>query len=146
MKLIVLILCLLGIPTSLVWGESLSSHPSDQRLSEMQKQQLAKELTHEALAAYKAHHFQAAIDLAERMRDLNIKADKAYLENARKIILASSKHQKEGFEPSLIKAMQLYTKGDYRGSAALCQNLLKQDPSYDEAKRCVEKAQKKLSP
>jgi hypothetical protein len=121
-----------------------SASPADQKLSPMQKKALAKELTHQALTAYKAKHYQQARELAQRLRDLNIPGEKAYLENARKIILAASKKQKDIYEPKLIEAVRLYTQGDYQGSLTLCEAILKDDPTFDDAQRCAEKAKGKL--
>ena len=51
-------------------------------------------------------------------------------------------HELEQF---LIQAKANYAEGNYRASRDLCEALLKEDPNYEKAKDCAERAKKQLN-
>ena len=53
--------------------------------------------------------------------------------------------QKEEFEPFLIQAKEKYAEGDYNASRDLCEEMVRRDGAYEEAKECVLKAKKQLN-
>src|SRR5690606_22834897 len=50
--------------------------------------------------------------------------------------------QKEEFEPFLIQAKEKYAEGDYNSARDLCEEMLKRDPAYEDAKDLLNKTKK----
>lgn len=116
-----------------------------ERDPEGEKKQLVAELFQKAVAAFGTKSYQEAIDTAEKIRQIEIRGETQYLNEAKQIIDRARIQQKEEFEPFLIQAKEKYAEGDYNSSRDLCEEMLKRDPSYDDAKECVLKAKKQLN-
>lgn len=116
-----------------------------ERDPEADKRKLVAELFQKAVAAFTNKAYQEAIDTAERIRGIELKGDTQYLNEAKQIIDRAKMLQKEEFEPFLIQAKEKYAEGDYNASRDLCEEMLKRDNSYEEAKECVLKAKKQLN-
>jgi pSer/pThr/pTyr-binding forkhead associated (FHA) protein/tetratricopeptide (TPR) repeat protein len=112
---------------------------------EEEKRKLVADLFQKAVAAFTNKSYQEAIDTAEKIRQVEIKGDTQYLNEAKQIIDRAKMLQKEEFEPFLIQAKEKYAEGDYNASRDLCEEMLKRDSSYEEAKDCVLKAKKQLN-
>jgi len=67
------------------------------------------------------------------------------VQEAQTLIDKAKAFQKEQFEPFLIQAKEKYAEGDYNASREICEEMLKQDSTYDEAKECSLKAKKQLN-
>jgi tetratricopeptide (TPR) repeat protein len=112
---------------------------------EEDKRKLVSELFQKAVNAFTAKSYQEAIDTAEKIRQIELKGDTQYLNEAKQIIDRARILQKEEFEPFLIQAKEKYAEGDYNASRDLCEEMAKKDSSYDEAKECVLRAKKQLN-
>ncbi len=109
------------------------------------KRKLIADLFQQAMAAFTSKGYQEAIDTAEKIRQIEIKGDTQYLNEAKQIIDRSRSLQKEEFEPFLIQAKEKYAEGDYNASRDLCEEMTKRDANFEEAKECVFKAKKQLN-
>lgn len=89
--------------------------------------------------------YQEAIDLAEQIRKINLKSDQTYLNEAKQIIDRAKIAQKEEFEPFLIQAKEKFAEGDYNATRDLCEEMLKRDAAYEDAKELLLKSKKQLS-
>lgn len=116
-----------------------------ERNPEEEKRQKIKELYEQALQQFNNRAYQEAIDLAEQMRKINLKSDQSYLNEAKQIIDRARIAQKEEFEPFLIQAKEKYSEGDYNASRDLCEEMLKRDAAYEDAKELLAKAKKQLN-
>lgn len=116
-----------------------------ERDPEGDKRDQVKVLFEKAVDAFSKNAYQSAIDFAEQIRAIELKGDTTYLTDAKKIIDRSRQAQKEEFEPFLLKAKEDFAEGNYKSSRDLCEEMLKQDPGYQEAKDCVLKAKKQLN-
>ncbi len=112
---------------------------------ETEKKKVVVELFQKAIAALQQKQYQEAINGAEQARLIEIKGDTQYLSQAKQIIDQAKILQKEEFEPFLISAKEKFAEGDYNESRNLCEEMLKKDSSYEEAKECVLKAKKNLN-
>jgi len=112
---------------------------------EQDKRKLVAELFQKAVAAFTNKSYQEAIDTADRIRQIELKGDTQYLNEAKQIIDRARMLQKDEFEPFLIQAKEKYAEGDYNASRDLCEEMLKRDAAYEEAKECVTKAKKQLN-
>ncbi|MBY0371469.1 FHA domain-containing protein [bacterium] len=112
---------------------------------EMEKKRAVLELFQRAVAALQQKQYQEAINNAEQARKVELKNDTQYLNEAKQIIDQARMLQKEEFEPFLISAKEKFAEGDYNGSRNLCEEMLKKDPSYEEASSCVLRARKNLN-
>jgi pSer/pThr/pTyr-binding forkhead associated (FHA) protein/tetratricopeptide (TPR) repeat protein len=133
-----------GIKAAEVKVRSLEQIPPD-RDAEGDKKKLVKELFEKALSAFALKGYQEAIDLAEKIRQIELKGDTSYLNEAKQIIDKAHMLQKEEFEPFLIQAKEKYAEGDYNAGRDLCEEMLKRDGAYGEAKECLLKAKKALN-
>lgn len=109
------------------------------------KRKLVADLFQQSMAAFTSKSYQEAIDTAEKIRQIEIKGDTDYLNQAKQIIDRSRALQKEEFEPFLIQAKEKYAEGDYNASRDLCEEMTKRDSNFEEAKECVYKAKKQLN-
>jgi len=116
-----------------------------ERDPEQEKRKLVAELFHKAVTAFSNKGYQEAIDTAEKVRQIELKGDTQYLNEAKQIIDRARMLQKEEFEPFLIQAKEKFAEGDYNASRDLCEEMLKRDNAYEEAKECVLKARKQLN-
>ena len=133
-----------GIKAAEYKVRSLEQIPPD-RDPERDKKKQVKELFEKALSAFALKGYQEAIDTAEKIRQIELKGDTSYLNEAKQIIDKARMLQKEEFEPFLIQAKEKYAEGDYNASRDLCEEMLKRDGAYEEAKECVLKAKKQLN-
>ncbi len=90
-----------------------------------------------AVDAFGRRSYQEAIDKAESARRIEIRGETEYLNEAKQIIDRARLKQKEDFEPFLRSAQQKIAQGDFRASAALCEEMLKMDPAYAPARECL---------
>lgn len=112
---------------------------------EQEKRKLVAELFQKAVTAFTNKGYQEAIDTAEKIRQIELRGDTQYLNEAKQIIDRARMLQKEEFEPFLIQAKEKFAEGDYNASRDLCEEMLKRDAAYEEAKECVLKAKKQLN-
>ncbi|MBM4302911.1 MAG: FHA domain-containing protein [Deltaproteobacteria bacterium] len=112
---------------------------------EEEKRLQIKELYEKALQELNNRAYQEAIDLAEKMRKINLKSDQTYLNEAKQIIDRARMAQKEEFEPFLIQAKEKFSEGDYNAARDLCEEMLKRDPAYEDAKELLQKSKKQLN-
>jgi pSer/pThr/pTyr-binding forkhead associated (FHA) protein len=112
---------------------------------EQEKRKMVGDLFQQAVEAFRLKSYQQAIEKAEAIRKVELKGDTQYLNEAKQIIDKAKMLQKEEFEPFLIQAKEKFAEGDYNSSRDLCDEMLKRDPAYDEAKECVLKAKKQLN-
>lgn len=112
---------------------------------ETEKKRILLDLFQKAVAALQQKQYQEAINLAEQARRIELKGDTQYLNEAKQIIDQARILQKEEFEPFLISAKEKFAEGDYNESRNLCEEMVKKDPSYEEARECVLKAKKNLN-
>jgi pSer/pThr/pTyr-binding forkhead associated (FHA) protein/tetratricopeptide (TPR) repeat protein len=116
-----------------------------QRDPEDEKKKQVSDLFQKAVAAFTNKSYQVVIDTAEQIRKIELKNDTQYLNEAKQLIDRAKMLQKEEFEPFLIQAKEKYAEGDYNASRDLCEEMLKRDEAYEEAKECVLKAKKQLN-
>lgn len=116
-----------------------------ERDPEQEKRKLVAELFQKAVTAFTNKGYQEAIDTAEKIRQIELKGDTQYLNEAKQIIDRARMLQKEEFEPFLIQAKEKFAEGDYNASRDLCEEMLKRDGAYEEAKECALKAKKQLN-
>lgn len=124
--------------------KDLENLPPD-RDPEEEKKYLIKQLYEKALTALGNRGYQEAIDLAEQIRKINLKSDQTYLNEAKQIIDRAKIAQKEEFEPFLIQAKEKFAEGDYNATRDLCEEMLKRDAAYEDAKELLLKSKKQLS-
>jgi pSer/pThr/pTyr-binding forkhead associated (FHA) protein/tetratricopeptide (TPR) repeat protein len=124
--------------------KDIDAIPAD-RDPEKEKHKLVKELFEKAVAAFTAKSYQEAIDAAEKIRTIELKGETNYLNDAKQIIDRARMLQKEEFEPFLIQAKEKFAEGDYNASRDLCEEMLKRDAAYDEAKQCLINAKTQLN-
>jgi tetratricopeptide (TPR) repeat protein len=89
--------------------------------------------------------YQKAIDSAEKARSIDVKGSTKYLNEAKQIIDSAHMAQKEEFEPFMIQAKEKFSEGDYNASRHLCEEMVKRDSAYEDAKECLLRARKKLN-
>lgn len=116
-----------------------------ERDPEEEKRKQVSDLFQQSVKAFTDKEYQKAIDRAEQIRKIEIKGDTQYLNEAKQIIDRARLMQKEEFEPFLIQAKEKYAEGDYSASRDLCEEMLKRDSAYEDAKDCVLKAKKQLN-
>ncbi len=112
---------------------------------ETEKKKAVLALFQKAVAALQQKQYQEAINTAEQIRKIELKGDTQYLNEAKQVIDQAKVLQKEEFEPFLIAAKEKFAEGDYNESRNLCEEMLKKDSSYEEARECVLKAKKNLN-
>lgn len=112
---------------------------------DMEKKKAVLDLFQRAVAALQQKQYQEAINNAEQVRKIELKGDTQYLNEAKQIIDQARVMQKEEFEPFLITAKEKFAEGDYAESRNLCEEMLKKDSSYEEARACVLRAKKNLN-
>jgi pSer/pThr/pTyr-binding forkhead associated (FHA) protein/tetratricopeptide (TPR) repeat protein len=138
-------------PTAAKGLKAAELHISDinslppERDPEQDKRKAVADLFQKAVAAFSNKSYQEAIDTADKIRGIELKGETEYLNSAKQIIDRARMLQKEEFEPFLIQAKEKYAEGDFNASRDLCEEMLKRDPAYDEAKECVIKAKKQLN-
>lgn len=98
-----------------------------------------------AVDAFKKGSYTAAIEKAEAARRIEIPGQTEYLNEAKQIIDRARDKQKEEFEPFLESALKKIEQGDFAGSAALCEEMLRLDPAYAPAKECLAKSMEALA-
>lgn len=138
------IIAIKGLKAAELKVRSVENLPSD-RDPEEDKKVTIKELYEKAMQALNDRAYQEAIDLAEKIRKINLKSDQTYLNEAKQIIDRAKIAQKEEFEPFLVQAKEKFSEGDYNASRDLCEEMLKRDPAYDEAKELLAKSKKQLN-
>lgn len=116
-----------------------------ERDPEKEKKQAIIELFEKAKTALLNKSYQEAIDAGEKIRTIELKGDTRYLSDAKLIIDRARLLQKEEFEPFLLEAKGKFAEGDYNSSRDLCEEMVKRDPAYDEAKECLIRAKKQLN-
>ncbi len=121
----------------------LQQVPPD-RDPEKEKVKAVKDLFQKAVEAFSRKSYQEAIDTAEQIRQIELKGDTQYLNEAKQIIDRAHMLQKEEFEPFLTEAKEKYAEGDYNATRDLCEEMVKRNPQYDEAKDLLGKAKKQL--
>jgi|GEM_PF-7094643 len=107
---------------------------------QLEKRAVVIQLLKTALESLKKRRYQDAIVNAEKARQIEIKGETAYLNEAKQIIDRSERRQKEEFEPFIDLAREKMAEGDYRGSILLCEEMLRTDPGYAPAKECMERS------
>ena len=112
---------------------------------EVEKRKLVAQLMEQALLKFEEKSYQDAINLAEKIRTIEIKGETEYLNQAKQLIDRSKLQQKEEFEPFLIQAKEKFAEGDYNLSRDLCDEMLKRDPVYEAAQECSLRAKKQLN-
>jgi len=112
---------------------------------EMEKRKLVAQLMEQASLKFEEKSYQEAINLAEKVRTIELKGETEYLNQAKQLIDRAKLQQKEEFEPFLIQAKEKFAEGDYNLSRDLCDEMLKRDPSYDAAQECSLRARKQLN-
>ncbi len=113
---------------------------------EAEKRKMVKELLEQAAVAFTNKKYNEAIELAEKIKSIQIKGENvSYLDEINQLVERAKMLQKEEFEPFLIQAKEKYSEGDYNASRDLCEEMIKKDPSYEDAKQCAIKAKKKLN-
>ncbi len=112
--------------------------------SQSEKKRQIAELYQSALVAFANKNYQKAIAAAEKMRQIPIRGNTHYLNEAKQIIDKSRNQQREEFEPFLVQAGEAYEQGDYKGSYDLCMEMVRVDPFYAPAQRCIKRAQRGL--
>jgi pSer/pThr/pTyr-binding forkhead associated (FHA) protein/tetratricopeptide (TPR) repeat protein len=138
------IIAIKGLKAAELKVRSIENLPSD-RDPEEDKKTTIKELYEKAIQALNNRAYQEAIDFAEKIRKINLKSDQTYLNEAKQIIDRAKIAQKEEFEPFLVQAKEKFSEGDYNASRDLCEEMLKRDPAYDEAKELLAKSKKQLN-
>ncbi len=133
-----------GLKAAEVKSRDLENLPVEKDPEE-EKRQLIKELYDKALQELNNRAYQEAIDLAEKIRKINLKSDQTYLNEAKQIIDRARMAQKDEFEPFLLQAKEKFSEGDYNASRDLCEEMLKRDPAYEDAKELLGKAKKQLN-
>ncbi len=123
---------------------NLESIPPERDPEEDKIKQI-KDLYVKAVEALNNRAYQEAIELAENIRKINIKSDQTYLNEAKQIIDRAKIAQKEEFEPFLIQAKEKFSEGDYNATRDLCEEMLKRDSAYEEAKELLVKSKKQLN-
>jgi tetratricopeptide (TPR) repeat protein len=98
------------------------------------------ELLKAAMESFQRRAYQDAIVKAEQVRKIEIPGVTDYLNEAKQIIDRARVKQKEDFEPFLDAALRKIGEGDFKGGAALCEEMLRTDRSYGAAKECLAKA------
>jgi tetratricopeptide (TPR) repeat protein len=116
-----------------------------ERDPEKEKAKLVADLFQKAVAAFSTKSYQEAIDTAEKIRAIELKNDTQYLNEAKQIIDRARMLQKDEFEPFLIQAKEKFAEGDYNASRDLCEEMIKRDAAYDEAKQCLGTAKQQLN-
>ncbi len=116
-----------------------------ERDPEAEKRQLVAELLTKGLESLKNKSYQEAIETAEKIRQIEIKGSTEYLNDAKQIIDRAKVLQKEEFEPFMIQAKEKFAEGDYNASRDLCDEMLKRDSAYEDARECSLKAKKQLN-
>jgi pSer/pThr/pTyr-binding forkhead associated (FHA) protein/cytochrome c-type biogenesis protein CcmH/NrfG len=116
-----------------------------ERDPEKEKAKLVADLFQKAVAAFSTKSYQEAIDTAEKIRAIELKNDTQYLNEAKQIIDRARMLQKDEFEPFLIQAKEKFAEGDYNASRDLCEEMIKRDAAYDEAKQCLGNAKQQLN-
>lgn len=122
----------------------LESVPPE-RDPEEDKIKQVKELYSKAVEALNNRAYEEAIQLAESIRKIYIKSDQTYLNEAKQIIDRAKIAQKEEFEPFLIQAKEKFSEGDYNAARDLCEEMLKKDSAYEDAKELLAKSKKQLN-
>ncbi|MBI1859526.1 MAG: FHA domain-containing protein [Deltaproteobacteria bacterium] len=112
---------------------------------EIEKKKAVADIFQTALNALQNKSYQEAIDAGEKIRTIELKGDSKYLNEAKIIIDKAKLLQKEEFEPFLVQAKEKFAEGDYNASRDLCDEMLKRDPAYEEAKECSIRAKKQLN-
>jgi tetratricopeptide (TPR) repeat protein len=105
-----------------------------------EKRATVGKLLRSAVDLLKKRRYQDAISTAEKVRQIEIPGETAYLNEAKQIIDRGERRQKEEFEPFIELAKQKLVQGDYRGSILLCEEMLRTDPGYAPAKECMERS------
>lgn len=98
------------------------------------------ELLKASVEAFNRRSYQEAIDKAEAARKIELPGQTEYLNEAKQIIDRARLKQKEDFEPFLESARKKLQEGDFKGSAALCDEMLRTDPAYAPARECLAKS------
>lgn len=133
-----------GLEAALAKVRDLESVPPEVD-PELEKIKQVKELYARALEALSNRAYQEAIELAESIRKIIIKGDQSYLNEAKQIIDRAKIAQKDEFEPFLLQAKEKFSEGDYNASRDLCEEMLKKDSAYEEAKELLAKSKKQLN-
>jgi pSer/pThr/pTyr-binding forkhead associated (FHA) protein/tetratricopeptide (TPR) repeat protein len=133
-----------GLKAAEVRVRSIDELPPE-RDPEEEKRKLVADLFSQAYEAFTKKSYQEAIEIAERIRQIELRGDTSYLSDAKNIIEKAREAQKQEFEPFLVQAGERYAEGDYNASRDLCEEMLKRDPFYEEAKECVLKAKRQLN-
>jgi pSer/pThr/pTyr-binding forkhead associated (FHA) protein/tetratricopeptide (TPR) repeat protein len=123
---------------------NLNDVPPD-RDPEKDKVEMVRKLFERAVGAFSKKSYQEAIDTAEEIRKVELKGETEYLNEAKQIIDRSRMLQKEEFEPFLTEAKEKYAEGDYNAARDLCEEMLKRNPAYDDAKDLLAKTKKQLN-
>lgn len=110
-----------------------------------QKEQQIRELFRKALQALDEGKYQDAIVMAEDIKKIELPGRTDYINEATQIIEKARAKQKEQFEPFLIDAKGKYSEGDFNASRDLCEEMLRKDPSFTEARECLTKAKNQLN-
>ncbi len=112
---------------------------------EDEKRKQVSDLFQVAVAKFTQKSYQDAIETAEKIRQIELKGDTQYLNEAKQIIDRAKMLQKEEFEPFLIQAKEKCAEGDFNSCRDTCEEMLKKDPAYEEAKQCATTAKKQLN-
>jgi pSer/pThr/pTyr-binding forkhead associated (FHA) protein/Tfp pilus assembly protein PilF len=133
-----------GLKAAQLKLNDISLVPPDKDPEQEKRKQVA-ELFQKAVAAFSSKAYQEAIDYAEEVRQIELKGDTQYLNEAKQIIDRAKLLQKEEFEPFLIQAKEKFAEGDYNSSRDLCEEMTKRDPAYEDAQECLIRAKKQLN-
>ena len=97
-----------------------------------------------AVSAFASRSYAQAIDAAEKIRRIHVSGNTRYLNEAKQIIDKSRVQQKDEFEPFVQHARDLYEQGEFQASYDVCAEMLKVDPTYDDAQKCQARAERGL--
>lgn len=87
-----------------------------------------------------ARSYTAAINAATAVQKLRLAKESALGEEALGIAAKARQARREEFEPFLLQAKDKLEAKEYRAARNLCDEILRRDPAYEEAKDCLRRA------
>lgn len=122
---------------------SIDLLPPPRDIEKEKKLQVA-ELFEKAKVLLEQRSYQQAVEVAERIRQIEIKGDTQYLNVAKQVIDRAKSLQKEEVEPFIIQAKEKFQEGDYNAARDLSEEMLKRFPGYQDVTDLLNKSKKKL--
>ncbi len=87
-----------------------------------------------------ARSYTAALNAALSVQKLRLSKDSELHEEAAGIAAKARQARKEEFEPFLLQAKDKLAAEEFRAARNLCDEILRRDPAYEEAKDCLRRA------